>query len=111
MAASKAERISKQIAANTPSKFDPTLIFTLLTMLLDCWKQRNPTAKTDAELQKAFADRYARAPKSTTNDVVRAIRRKSIDDGDPMSLKECREVADEVIREALAAKPADWSVF
>ena len=90
---------------------DPTLIITILTVLMQCWRDRNPQAVTEAEQREALKTRYAKAPKATEREVARVIFDERRAAGERPKMRECREAAPGMIQDAIAAPNADWRLF
>jgi hypothetical protein len=90
---------------------DPTLVITILTVLMQCWRDRNPQAATESEQREALRARYAKAPRQLERETARVIFDERRSAGERPKAKECREAAPGFIRDAMAAPPADWRLF
>ena len=90
---------------------DPTLIITILTVLMKCWWDRNPQATTETEQREVLRARYAKAPRSLEREVARVIFDERKSAGERPKMSECRDAAPAIIQDAIAATPADWRLF
>jgi hypothetical protein len=90
---------------------DPTLVITILTVLMQCWRDRNPQATTEAEQREALKTRYAKAPRQLERETARVIFDERRAAGERPKMSECRAAAPGFIRDAMAAPPADWRLF
>jgi hypothetical protein len=90
---------------------DPTIVITILTVLMKCWQDRNPQAATEVEQREALRTRYAKAPRQTEREVARVIFDERRSAGERPKMKDCRDAAPGFIQDAMAAPPADWRLF